>query len=77
VVRNGQINRYNGSDIGIYRSIKDDYIQLPLLIKPMWPEPSSLTRSDEEIVTGVLTVIYKEELSEKRSLYKLQLNKYN
>jgi hypothetical protein len=49
----------------------------PALAEPTWPEPSSLTRSQEEIDTGILTTAHKEELSEKRSLYKLQLNRYD
>ena len=51
--------------------------QLPLLTEPTWPEPGDLARTEQEISTGVLTALYKEELSKLRSLYKLQLNKYN
>jgi hypothetical protein len=38
--------------------------QIPLLAEPTWPEPSSLTRSEDEIASGVLTTRHKEELSE-------------
>jgi hypothetical protein len=51
--------------------------QLPALNEPTWPEPSNLAQSQEEITTGVLTSAHKEELSEQRSLYKLQLNRYD
>ena len=45
--------------------------------EPTWPEPRDLARSQEEIDSGVLTNAHKEELSEQRSLYKLQLNRYD
>lgn len=51
--------------------------QLPPLDEPTWPEPSSLNRTQDEIDSGVLTAAHKEELSEQRSLYKLQLNRYD
>ena len=51
--------------------------QLPPLNEPAWPEPSSLNRTQDEIDSGVLTAAHKEELSEQRSLYKLQLNRYD
>src|SRR5204862_820912 len=51
--------------------------QLPPLDEPTWPEPSSLDRTQDEIDSGVLTATHKEELSEQRSLYKLQLNRYD
>src|SRR5436190_7139740 len=51
--------------------------QLPPLTEPTWPEPSDLARTEQEISTGVLTAPHKEELSELRSLYKLQLNRYD
>ena len=50
---------------------------LPPLVEPTWPEPSSLTRTQDEIDSGILTTAHKEELSEKRSLYKVQLNRYD
>jgi hypothetical protein len=50
--------------------------QLPPLNEPTWPEPSNLNRTQDEIDSGILTAAHKEELSEQRSLYKLQLNRY-
>src|SRR5579859_3344378 len=47
------------------------------LVEPTWPEPGSLTRTQEEIDSGILSTAHKEELSEKCSLYKVQLNRYN
>jgi hypothetical protein len=51
--------------------------EIPSLTEPTWPEPSSLPRSQEEIASGILTTAHKEDLSEHRSLYKLQLNRYD
>jgi hypothetical protein len=51
--------------------------QLPSLTEPTWPEPSDLPRSQEEIASGILTAANKEDLSKRRSLYKLKLNRYN
>ena len=46
---------------GNMSSIKDDCIvQLPSLTEPTWPEPSSLTRSDEEIASGILTTAHRK-----------------
>src|SRR5437868_14781349 len=51
--------------------------QLPPLNEPVWPKPSSLNRSQDEIDSGTLTAAYNEDLSEPGSLYKIQLNLYN
>jgi hypothetical protein len=51
--------------------------QTPSLTEPKWPEPSDLPRTEEKIASEILTVTHKEELPEKRSLYKLQLNRYD
>jgi hypothetical protein len=51
--------------------------EIPDLSEPKWPEPSDLTRSAEEIASGILTAPHKEELTELRSLYKVRLNRYD
>jgi hypothetical protein len=49
----------------------------PSLAESTWLEPSSLARSEDEIATNILTAAHKEELTEKRSLYKVLLNRYD
>ena len=56
---------------------KDDAGQIPSLTEPTWPQPSDLPRSQEEIASGRLTTTHKEELTERRSLFKLQRNRYD
>src|SRR5436853_54838 len=51
--------------------------QLPPLNEPTWPEPSSPNQTQDDIDSETLTAAHKEELSEQRSLYKLQLNRYD
>ena len=50
---------------------------LPPLIEPTWLEPNNLTCTQEEIDLRILSTTHKKELSEKYSLYKIQLNRYN
>jgi hypothetical protein len=54
-----------------------DAAQIPSLTEPTWPQPNDLPRSQEEIASGILTTAHKEELTERRSLSKLQLNRYD
>jgi len=63
--------------IWVYVNPSKTAAQLPPLDEPVWPQPSSLNRTQDEIDSGVLTAAHKEELSEQYSLYKLQLNRYN
>ena len=65
------------SQVWVYVDPSKTAAQLPPLDEPTWPEPSSLDRTQDEIDSGVLTAAHKEELSEQRSLYKLQLNRYD
>src|SRR5256885_7762034 len=44
----------------IYTLSLHDALPISSLTEPTWPEPSSLTRSDEEIASGILTTAHRK-----------------